>query len=101
MLGLSRDNLNTDWTDIDFAIYLYSNGAVFVVEGGLTRGVFGTYETGDRLQVAIEAGQVVYRRNGTLLYTASVAPGYPMKVDVALLGTGVEFQNVVMSFVHY
>ena len=41
MLGLSRDNSNTDYSDIDFALYLYSNATVYIVEGGVTRGTFG------------------------------------------------------------
>ena len=33
MVGLSRDNSSADWTDIDFGLYLHSNGTVYVVEG--------------------------------------------------------------------
>jgi hypothetical protein len=84
MLGFSRDNSGPDFSDIDFGLYLHSNATVYIVEGGITRGVFGTYAEGDRLQVAVESGQVLYRRNGVLLYTSSVVPVYPLLVDAAL-----------------
>ncbi len=97
MLGLSRDNTNTDWADIDFGLYLYSNATVYIVEGGLTRGIFGAYVTGDRFQVAIESGVVVYRRNGVLLYTSSLTPTYPLLVDAAMYTTGATLTDVALA----
>ena len=48
------------------------------------RGTYGTYAAGDLLQVSVESGVVEYSRNGELLYTSTVAPAYPLLVDVAL-----------------
>jgi hypothetical protein len=55
-----------------------------VYEAGALRGTFGTYTTGDVLRVAVEGGVVKYRKNGTLLYTSTVAPTYPLLVDTSL-----------------
>jgi len=50
----------------------------------VTRGTFGTFVSGDHLRVAVEGGVVRYYRNGTLLYTSSVTPAYPLLVDSAV-----------------
>jgi CSLREA domain-containing protein len=95
--GLSRGNSNTDWTDIDFGLYLSSDTNLYVVEGGVTRGRFGTYGVRDRFAVAVEGGVVVYRRNGTLIYASGVAPGYPLLVDTALFTSSATLTDVVVS----
>jgi hypothetical protein len=114
VFGLSRDNTSTDWTDIDFGIYLYSNGATLIVEGGVLKGSFGPYETGDRFQIAVESNQVKYRRNGVTMYTSLTAPTFPLMIDTAFfsqfatlenatiggaLATDVTFAGVINAFV--
>jgi hypothetical protein len=44
----------------------------------------GSYATGDTLRVAIEAGLVKYRKNGTVVYTSLLAPVYPVYADATL-----------------
>lgn len=97
MAGLSRDNSSTDWNDIDFAIYLHAGGQVYIVEGEASVGVFGNYVTGDRFQVAVESGQVVYRRNGVTLYTSELAPVYPLQVDTAFFTFGASLTDFLLS----
>ena len=74
MCGLSHDNSSQSYTDIDFALFLLSNGSVEIFEDGASRGTFGTYATGDVFRVALVNGVVQYSQNGTLLYTSTVAP---------------------------
>jgi len=40
---------------------------------------------------------VNYYRNGTLVYTSTVAPAYPLKVDTSLNTVGSAIYNVVIS----
>ena len=84
MAGLSSGNTNTDFADVDFGILLTSNGTVYVFESGASRGVFGSYQAGDRFRVSVEGGVVRYRRNGVLFYTSGGTPTYPLLVDTAL-----------------
>ena len=42
MLGLSNGNTNSNWDDIDYALYEYA-GQLQVYEAGTARGTFGTY----------------------------------------------------------
>jgi RHS repeat-associated protein len=96
-VGLSNGNSNSDYTDVDFAIHPVIGGTIFIYEGGISRGTFGSYTAGDVLRVAVEGGVVKYRKNGALLYTSTIAPTYPLLVDSALHGTGNTLSNVVIS----
>jgi hypothetical protein len=98
-LGLSGGNTGSAPTELRYSFRLAGN-TLQVREHDVLR-VSSTIVAGDVLRLAIVGNQLRYLKNGTLLYTATVAPGYPMKVDVALLGAGAEFQNVEMSFVHW
>src|SRR6185369_14597525 len=62
-LGLSNGNSNSDYTDVDFAIHPVVGGTIFIYEGGISRGTFGSYTTGDVLRVGVEGGVVKYRKN--------------------------------------
>jgi RHS repeat-associated protein len=57
----------------------------------------GTVTGTDVLRVAVEGGVVKYRKNGTLLYTSSVAPTYSLLVDTALYSNGSTITNVVIG----
>jgi hypothetical protein len=96
MIGLGVGNTNTSYTDINYALCL-NRKALGVYENGASRGTFGTYATGDTLQVAVEGGVVVYKKNGTVLYTSGVAVTYPLLVDTALSTVGATLTSVVVS----
>jgi RHS repeat-associated protein len=100
MCGLGNGDSGQNYTDIEFAIQLTaSDGAngVWVFESGALRGNFGTYSAGDKFQVAVESGVVKYKKNGTVFYTSSVTPTYPLLVDTSLYSTGSTVSNVVFS----
>jgi hypothetical protein len=96
MLGLSKGNSSGSYDDIDFALYLYSN-QIQIYEGGIYKGSFGTYVTGDILRVAVVGGVVRYSRNGTVFYSSAVAPAYPLLVDTALYSQNATLNNVVVA----
>jgi hypothetical protein len=56
-----------------------------------------TYVVGDVFRVAVESGVVKYYKNGTLLYTSSVAPSYPLIVDTSLNSPTVTVTNVKIA----
>jgi len=97
MLGLSNGDAGQDYTDIDFALYAYSDSTLHAYEGGVYAGHFGTYAAGDRLRVAVEGGQVKYLRNGVAVGVSSRAVTYPLVADAALYNTGASLTNVVLS----
>jgi RHS repeat-associated protein len=95
--GLSNGNSNADYTDVDFAIHPVPGGTIYIYEGGISRGTFGSSTVGDVLRVAVEGGVVKYRKNGALLYTSTITPTYPLLVDSALYATGDTLSNVVVT----
>ena len=38
--------------------------------------------------MSVENNAVTYRKNGVLLYTSTLAPGYPLLIDTSLLTGG-------------
>lgn len=82
--GLGGDlSAATDSSTIDFAFSLWPGGAWEVRERGTYR-ADGTSAAGDRFRVAVESGRVVYRKNGSVVYTSSVTPAFPLALDVTL-----------------
>jgi len=47
--------------------------------------------------VGVENGVVKYYRNGSLLYTSTVAPTYPLQVDTSLNTVNAGVYNVVIT----
>jgi GH18 family chitinase len=96
MFGLGNGNSTADYGDIEFALYLDA-GSVKIYEKGTYRGSFGTFVQGDVVRVAVESGAVKYWRNGTLLYTSTVVPTYPLRVDTAFYSQGATLTSAVVS----
>jgi RHS repeat-associated protein len=98
MYGLSHGDNGQHFSDIDYAIYTErAEGKVYVYEGGTSHGQKGTWTSGDRFKVAIEGGYVKYSKNGTVLYSHTVSPTYPLLVDTSLYSSGNTLSNVVIS----
>jgi hypothetical protein len=99
-VGLSLGNTDTSRADIDFAIMLWNgspSGFVEVYENGVYK--FGSvpYVTGDVFRVAVVSGVVKYSKNGSVFYTSSKAPSYPLLVDASLAGPQSTIANGVIS----
>jgi hypothetical protein len=96
MLGLSNGNTSSSYDDIDFALYLNHN-EVQVYEGGINKGSFGTYVTGDTLRVAVVGGVVRYSKSGVVFYSSGKIPKYPLLVDTSLCSQGATLRSVVVA----
>jgi hypothetical protein len=97
-VGLSKGDVNTDISDIDFAIELFLD-QYFVIEHGtmMGSGSFGTFAAGDRFAVAVVGGVVTYQRNGVTFHTSSTMPLYRLRVDTALYTAGAALADVVIA----
>ncbi len=96
-IGLSNGDSNQSYDDIDFCIYLNADGTFYINENATGRGNFGSYATGDVFRVAVESGVVKYRKNGTVVYTSTISPTYPLLVDTSLYSNGATLTNVVIA----
>jgi len=97
MAGLSHLDIDVNYQSIDFAIYPSASGMLYVYENGTGLGPFGSYATGDILQVAIESGVVRYKRNSTIVYSSAIRPVYPLVVDASLYSPGATINQVTLS----
>lgn len=99
LFGLAIGNTNTQPSDIEYAIYLTSSGALQVQESGTTRGTFGTYTTGDVLSVEVDAPLVTYKKNGTTFYTSTVpaSAGDDYRLDTAFYGASGSLSNLTLT----
>lgn len=99
IFGFSHTDTNQNWDTVDFGLHCsnHADNAIYVYESGTERGVFGGYAVGDKLRVAIVGGVVKYSRNGTVFYTSTVTPSYPLRVDTALYDTGATLLSGVVS----
>lgn len=98
-LGLSHGDDSQSFNDIDFDLVLGANKKVYVYEGALLRGQFGTYIANDVFRVERVGTVVNFRRNGMLLFSTVTPAVFPLVVDAALFSpnatiTGVVFDSI-------
>ena len=98
MFGLSHGDTDQGYADIDYALLTYpETGQVMVFEGGAYRATLGSYGVNDVLRVGVEGGVVTYAVNGTILYTSSTPPTYPLVTDTSLYSSGAKVQDATMG----
>jgi hypothetical protein len=56
-----------------------------------------TYAAGDVFRVAVESGVVKYSKNGTVFYTSTMAPQYPLLLDTTFYSLNATIGNAVIS----
>lgn len=94
--GLTHTALDTQYPAIDFAVKLTDFGVAEVRENN---GYFGetTYTGSDVFRISIVGGVVKYSKNGTVFYTSSKAPTYPLRVDAVFLDMGGTVNSTLIS----
>ncbi|MEI6728037.1 MAG: DUF2341 domain-containing protein [bacterium] len=98
MIGLSKGNSDSNYTDIDFAIYP-ADGSVYAYESGGLGLNIGSYTTGDILSVEASGDKILYKKNGIVLYTSTVtltAANYPLLLDTSFYTSGATLKDVKM-----
>jgi len=96
VLGLSHSNSGSDPADIDFGISLRADGTVTALENNTPQGSAGNYASGDRFRVEVSGGSVKYLQNGSLFYTSTQTPRYPLRGDAALFDPAATLTDVVV-----
>ena len=97
MIGLNTSNDNSSYTDLEYAIYLISNGNLYIYENGAYRGNWGSYESGDTLRISVQNNEVYYIKNSYIFYKSTVAPSFPMFVDFSIASPNGTLQKVVVG----
>jgi endonuclease YncB( thermonuclease family) len=94
-IGLTRPNIDTGITSIDFAL-MFRNASVEVRENGVYK-TDTAYATGDKFRIAVVNNKVEYRKNGVVFHTSAGTPVYPLAVDTSLWSLNATLSKVVIS----
>ncbi|MBL0019344.1 MAG: T9SS type A sorting domain-containing protein, partial [Bacteroidetes bacterium] len=94
LLGLSQVDADQNWTTIQYAWFLQSNGTLGIMESGVTMPYGSTYNGVDTLRILYQGGQMKYYKNSTLAYSHAVPTGMRLHADAAFSSYG-RFYDVV------
>lgn len=100
MFGLGTGNNAGGYTDINYAINVES-GSLKVYENGSLESTVGTCTTGDIIRVERSGTSILYKKNGTTLYTSSVDPSLALVVNTALYTEGASITGIQGKFTDY
>jgi hypothetical protein len=95
-IGLTRGNIDTSLTGIDFALLFLKNAYVEVRENAAYKTDIA-YATGDKFRIAVVNNKVEYRKNGVLFHTSAGTPVYPLLADTSLWSLNSTLSKAVIS----
>jgi hypothetical protein len=93
--GLAHAFTGTDPGTIDFGLRLQS-GIAEVRENGVYR-TDTAFVTGDVFRVTVQSGVASYSKNGTVFYTSTAAPTYPLFFAAALANLNATVSTAVLA----
>jgi hypothetical protein len=94
-IGFSTGSTGTSPDRIAAGLRLQA-GRAEVRESGVYRSEIAV-TTGDILGITVGGGSVKYSKNGTVFYTGSSQPAYPLVVNTSLLDLGATIRNVTIG----
>ncbi len=84
------------FAQLAYAIGVDKTNTVEIYESGIYRaGV--PFSDGDLFKISIESGFVKYYRNGSVVFTSSVAPTVPLSAEALLLSLSSQLNNPVLT----
>ncbi|WP_026881424.1 phage tail spike protein [Clostridium akagii] len=114
MTGLSYTNPDASYEHIQYAFYVAGNSLLHVYENNVDKGGIGTWAVGDVLRLSRENGNILYYKNGVLLYTSTTpTTQYPLYLDTSIYAynstitvksgstlSGVTFNSSILSSIN-
>ena len=94
-VGFTQTGTGVGYADMAYAIRL-QDGVATVREEGVYKSDT-SFVSGDVFRIAVGAGIVNYYKNGTLFYTSSTAPTYPLQASVSINSLGGTVTNAVIK----
>jgi len=99
--GLAPPGNDNSASTIKYGFYIRSDVKLQIIDQGSLISINNdTYASGEILKVHIDNNIVKYYRGmagNILVYISSIAPTYPLRVDVALNGSNATVKNVMMG----
>lgn len=97
IIGLSADNPDAGSAGIDFGILCFNNGNALIHENGVEMTNTGAYTTSDVFRVQVSGGVVTYLKNGSVIYTSTTAPSFPLFMDSSFAQSNAAANSLVMN----
>jgi hypothetical protein len=95
-IGMSTDaSASVASTNMDYAFNFWPGGTFDVREKGVWK-KDGTFMTGAVFRIVIDGATVTYYQNGAEIYSSTVAPTYPMVLDLVLSTPGAIVSNAAI-----
>lgn len=99
MMGLSDQNVDANFTSIDYAFYATGGSVLRIYENGVNKfAVPGGYALGDRLKISRTGSVIKYYRNNVLVYTSLTPSLSVLLVDASFYNRNLSVFNVRSSF---
>jgi hypothetical protein len=95
--GLSATDPVQNYAAIDFGLDLTSTGGVNVIEDGLFAFTGGTYAANDVFNIQLAGSIVLYLKNGTVLYSSTKTPTFPLLFGTSMYTPGGTVNSVTFS----
>jgi hypothetical protein len=94
MLGLNSDYGNSNYQDLEYALYFRDDKKLFAYQKGVLIATLGDYTEGDVFRVAIESNLAKYYKNGALIRTSTTPPKFPLFAQASFYHQGGSFTGV-------
>jgi len=98
MFGFSSSNPDNNYASINYGIVISVSGGLLVFENGTNMGNIGTYSNGDRIRVERTGTTILYKRNGSTVYTSSIPSSSQLVADASLFSIGATIANAKYCF---
>jgi len=85
IIGLSTSDTSQSYSSVNYGLFLYTGGNLYVRENGVSAGVRETYVTNDILEVKREGDTISYVKNGIVFYISEVKSTETLYIDTALI----------------
>ncbi|MBO3700278.1 hypothetical protein [Roseivirga sp. E12] len=96
-IGLSEQNIDAGLNTIDFMFLLLANGNIQIRENNTVISQNTPYQTGDTLRIERLGGDILYKKNGTTIYTSTQTSVLPLIVDLSLRDQGASLIKISSS----
>ncbi len=96
-VGLNYSDSNYSQSEIDYAIYIVSNGEVRIYESGINRGTKSSHVPGDVFAVERRGSVIYYLKNGEPFYRSTVlSTGASMLGDISIYHVDMVIKDLVL-----
>jgi RHS repeat-associated protein len=99
LIGLNNDPTGTSYKDMDYALYVASNGQLYAYENGgrKTNAGLAYFEIGDRVAIIKKGNQIYYTHNGEVFYPSNKPVTTDLYADVTSYNVGDRIVDAQLS----